>query len=214
VEGEHEEVGLHISMACTVLTHLPLLEGVLTQPSPQPGVARAKEFIMPPRAVYGISIVFSFIVWGMVTARYVWPALRTLPRARALRPFLVLHSFRFIGLAFLVPGVVSPDLPIAFARPAAYGDLLTTVLALLALALLQSRLGYVLIWVFNCCGTADLLYAFYQGNRTGLGYAPGLMGAAYFIPTLLVPLLLITHGLVFRLLFTRDGAGTGRTRPI
>ena len=168
---------------------------------------------MPPRAVYGISIVFSFIAWGIVTARYVWPALRTLPRARALRPLLVLHGFRFIGLAFLVPGVVSPDLPIAFARPAAYGDLMTTVLALLALALLQSRLGLVLVWVFNGCGTADLLYAFYQGNRTGLGHAPGHMGAAYFIPTLLVPLLLITHGLVFRLLLTHDGVGIARTRP-
>jgi hypothetical protein len=170
--------------------------------------------MMPPRAVYGISFVFSFMAWGMVTALYVWPALRLLPRARALRPLLVLHGFRFIGLAFLVPGVVSPELPLAFARPAAYGDLLTTVLALLALALLQSRLGGVLVWVFNCCGTADLLYAFYQGNRTGLGHAPGYMGAAYFIPTLLVPLLLLTHGLVFRLLLTRDGAGTGRTRPI
>ena len=168
---------------------------------------------MPPRAVYGISIVFSFMAWGMVTARYVWPALRTLPRVRALRPLLVLHGFRFIGFAFLIPGVVSPDVPIAFARPAAYGDLLTTVLVWLALALLQSRLGRVVVWVGNGCGTADLLYAFSQGNRTGLGYAPGPLGATYFIPTILVPLLLITHGLVFRLLLTRDGAGTGRTRP-
>jgi hypothetical protein len=170
--------------------------------------------MMPPRAVYGISIVFSCMAWGMVAARYVSPALRTLPRPCALRPFLVLHGFRFIGLAFLVPGVVSPDLPIAFARPAAYGDLMTAVLVWLALALLPSRLGRVLVWVFTCCGSADLLYAFYQGNRTGLGRAPGLMGAAYFIPTILVPLLLITHGLVFRLLLTRDGAATGRTRPV
>jgi hypothetical protein len=169
---------------------------------------------MPPRAVYGISIVFSCMAWRMVTARYVWPALRTLPRARALRPLLVLHGFRFIGLAFLVPGVVSPDLPIAFARPAAYGDLMTAVLAWLALALLPSRLGCVLGWVFTCCGRADLLYAFYQGNRTGLRHAPGHMGAAYFMPTILVPLFLITHGLVFWLLRTRDGAGTGRTQPI
>jgi hypothetical protein len=170
--------------------------------------------MMPPRAVYGISIVFSCMAWGMVTARYVWPALRILPRARALRPLLILHSFRFIGLVFLVPGVVSPDLPIAFAHPAAYGDLMTTVLALLALALLRSRLGLVLVWVFNCCGSADLLYAFYQGNRAGLGHAPDHIGAAYFIPTIRVPLLLNTHGLVFRLLLTRDGVGTRRTRAI
>jgi hypothetical protein len=111
-----------------------------------------------------------------------------------------LHSFRFVGLAFVVPGVVSPDLPTAFARPAAYGDLTTAILALLSLATLRSRLGLILVWVFNILGTVDLLYAFYQGNRTGLGLAPGLQGAAYFIPTVLVPLLLITHGLVFRLL--------------
>ena len=168
---------------------------------------------MPPRALYGISIAFSFMAWGMVTALYVWPALRLLPRARALRPLLVLHGFRFIGLTFLVPGVVSPDVPITFARPAAYGDLMTAVLALLALAMLQSRLGLVLVWLFNLCGPADLLYAFYQGNRTGLGYAPGQLGATYFIPTVLVPLLFITHGLVFRLLLTRDGAGVGPTQP-
>jgi hypothetical protein len=168
---------------------------------------------MPPRAVYGISIAFSFIAWGIVTARYFWPALRNLPRAGALRPLLVLHGFRFIGLAFLVPGVVSPDLPITFARPAAYGDLMTAVLALLALALLQSRLGLVLVWLFNLCGTADLLYAFYQGNLSGVGRAPGQMGAAYFVPTVLVPLLFITHGLVFWLLLTRDGAGVGQTQP-
>ena len=169
--------------------------------------------MMPQRALYGVSIVLSFTPWGIVTVRYFWPALRNLPRARALQPILVLHGFRFIGLAFLVPGVVSPDLPIAFARPAAYGDLIATVLALLSLATLQSRLGILLVWVFNFWGTADLLYAFYQGNLTGIGDAPGQMGAAYFIPTILVPLLLITHGLAFRLLLQREGAGISQTQP-
>jgi hypothetical protein len=169
---------------------------------------------MPPQALFGTSIALSFIAWGIIAARYLWPALRVQPRVRALRPLLLLHSFRFIGLAFLVPGVVSPDLPAAFARPAAYGDLVAVVLALLALAALQSRLGIVLVWVFNLWGSADLLYAFYQGNRTGIGPAPGQLGAAYFIPTVVVPLLLITHGLVFRLLLERDGAGMGRAGPI
>jgi len=169
--------------------------------------------MMPQRALYGVSIVLSFTAWGIVTARYFWPALRNLPRARALQPILVLHGFRFIGLAFLIPGVVSPDLPIAFARPAAYGDLITAVLALLSLATLQSRLGILLVWVLNCWGTADLLYAFYQGNLAGIRDTPGQMGAAYFIPTILVPLLLITHGLAFRLLLEREGAGISQTQP-
>ena len=169
--------------------------------------------MMPQRALYGVSIALSFTAWAIVTVRYFWPALRNLPRARALQPILVLHGFRFIGLAFLIPGVVSPNLPIAFARRAAYGDLIATVLALLSLATLQSRLGILLFWVFNFWGTADLLYAFYQGNLTGIGDAPGQMGAAYFIPTILVPLLLISHGLAFRLLLQRDGAGISQTQP-
>ena len=165
---------------------------------------------MTPPALFGISVLFSFVAWGLVTRLYIWPALRNQPRADALRPILLLHSFRFVGLAFLVPGVVSPDLPLAFARPAAYGDLATAVLALLALATLRNRLGTLLIWVFNLLGTADLLNAFYQGNRAGLAVAPGLQGAAYFIPTFVVPLLLITHGLVFRLLLRRQQAAGSR----
>jgi len=102
--------------------------------------------------------------------------------------------------------VVSPQLPMAFARPAAFGDLVTAVLALAAILTLRSKAGIILVWAFNLVGTADLLNAFYQGNRTAVGSDPGLQGAAYFIPTVLVPLLLITHGLVFRLLFRRDAA--------
>jgi hypothetical protein len=149
-------------------------------------------------ALYGISIAFSFIAWGIVVAWYVWPDLCRLPRADALQPLLLLHVFRFIGLAFLVPGVVSPELPAAFAAPAAYGDLMAAVLALLALVALRSTLGIPLVWLFNLWGTADLLFAFYRGNLVNLD--PGQLGAAYFIVVILVPLLLITHGLVFRLL--------------
>ena len=159
---------------------------------------------MPPLALFGISVALSFVAWGIVVARYLWPALRNQPRARALRPLLLLHSFRFVGLTFLVPGVVSPDLASAYARPAAYGDLIAALLALLALAALPIGLGIVLAWVFNLWGSADLVYAFYQG-LIGVGIEPSQLGAAYFIPTVLVPLLLITHGLMFRLLLQRDG---------
>jgi hypothetical protein len=110
----------------------------------------------------------------------------------------MLHSFRFIGLAFLVQGVVSPDLPSAFAHSAAYGDAVAALLALLSLALLPRGAGVVIAWLFNLWGSADLLDAFYQANHAGL--MPGQLGAAYFIPTLVVPLLLITHGLAFRIL--------------
>jgi hypothetical protein len=144
------------------------------------------------------SIAFSFIAWGIVTARYIWPQLRLLQRSEALRPLLILHSFRFIGLVFLVPGVVSPDLPSAFAHSAAFGDILAATLALLSLVSLPRRVGVVIAWIFNLWGSADLLNAFYQANSAGL--LPGQLGATYFIPTLVVPLLLITHGVAFRIL--------------
>jgi len=156
------------------------------------------------QAIFGISVLFSFVVWGMVTAQYIWPALADRSRTDALQPLLLFHGFRFVGLAFLIPGVASPDLPAAFAAPAAYGDLITAILALFALFLLPSMPGLVVTWAFNIVGTLDLMYAFMQGNATGIGVAPGLQGATYFIPTVLVPLLLITHGLVFRLLLRRD----------
>ena len=100
------------------------------------------------------SIAFSFITWGMVAARYIWPELRVQNRAEALRPVLVLHSFRYIGLAFLVPGVVSPALPSSFANGAAYGDIIAAILALLSLLLLPRTAGVVMAFAFNLWGTA------------------------------------------------------------
>jgi hypothetical protein len=157
---------------------------------------------MPAQALFGISVAFGFIAWGIVAALYFWPLLRAQARVDALRPLLLLHSFRFVGLAFLVKGVVAPELPAAFAVPAAYCDLIAAVLALLALVALPSGFGIPLVWIFNLWGSADLLYAFYQGNASGL--APGMLQATYFIPTFIVPLLLITHGLVFLILLRRD----------
>src|SRR5262249_11738261 len=72
---------------------------------------------MPLRALFGISVILSFISWGIIAKRYIWPALRRVPRTEALRPLLLLHTFRFVGLAFVIPGVVSPDLPVAFRTP-------------------------------------------------------------------------------------------------
>ncbi len=153
---------------------------------------------MNPQIAFFGSIAFGFIAWGIVARHYVWPKLQLLSRVEALRRLLVLHSFRFIGLAFLVPGVVSPDLPSTFAQSAAYGDVIAAALALLSIATLPHGIGVAITWIFNFWGAADLLDAFYQANRSGL--IAGQLGTAYFIPTVAVPLLLITHGLIFRIL--------------
>jgi hypothetical protein len=155
---------------------------------------------MPFPALFGISVVFGLAVWGAVAWHYIWPALRERPSPENLKPILLLHGFRFLGLAFVVPGVVSPELPAAFAQPVAYGDLISAILALLALATLGTRAGAVMTWVFNTFGTADLLFAFYQGSRVSLPDTLGLLGAGYFILTAYVPLLSVTHGLALRIL--------------
>ena len=96
---------------------------------------------MPTQVAFFASIAFSLVAWGTVTARAIWPALRQRSRADALRPLLILHSFRFIGLSFLVPGVVAADLPASFAQSAAYGDITAAMLALLSLSLLPRGAG-------------------------------------------------------------------------
>ncbi|MDB6090364.1 MAG: hypothetical protein JWN85_3148 [Gammaproteobacteria bacterium] len=163
---------------------------------------------MLPQLCFFVSIAFGFIAWGIVAKRYIWPKLRLLRRAEALRPLLILHSFRFMGLAFLVPGVVSPALPSAFAHSAAYGDIIAATLALLSLVSLPRGAGIVIAWIFNLWGSADLLDAFYQAN--GAGLMAGQLGATYFIPTLVVPLLLITHGLAFRILLQHQSESAKR----
>jgi hypothetical protein len=165
--------------------------------------SKKEKFIMPQQMIwFFVSIAFSLIAWGIVTARYIWPELRHRQWAEALRPLLILHSFRFIGLAMLVPGVVSPDLPPAFAHAAAYGDIVAAVLALLSLLFLRSAIGVTFAWIFSLWGSADLLNAFYQANHAGL--LAGQLGAAFFLPTLVVPLLLITHGIGFRILLQHE----------
>jgi len=114
----------------------------------------------------------------------------------------MLHTFRFVGLAFLIPGVVGPALPLAFAAPAAYGDLTAAGLAWLALVLRKRPGSVVALWVFNLWGTIDLLLAFYRG-LFGTSLDPRMLGAAYFIPTVLVPLLLCTHTMLFLLLLRK-----------
>jgi hypothetical protein len=167
---------------------------------------------MPFPVLFGISVAFSLAAWGAVAWHYIWPALAEHSSPGNLKPILLLHGFRFLGLAFVVPGVVSPELPAAFAQPVAYGDLMTAMLALLALSTLGTRTGTVMTWVFNTFGAADLLFAFFQGGRISLPDTPGLLGAGYFILTAYVPLLFITHGLVFRILLRTKVVAPSRGR--
>jgi hypothetical protein len=167
---------------------------------------------MPSAVLFAISVTFGLVVWGIVAWQYIWPALSERSSPENLKPILLLHAFRFLGLAFVVPGVASPELPATFAQPVAYGDLTTAVLALLALATLRTRSGLVVTWAFNTFGAADLLFAFYLGSRISLPNNPGLLGAGYFILAAYVPLLLITHGFAYRMLLLTRVALLSRSK--
>src|SRR5260370_37575556 len=105
---------------------------------------------MPSPVLFGITVAFGLAAWGAVAWHYIWPALRERPSPENLKPILLLHGFRFLGLALVAAGVVSPELPAAFAQPVAYGDLISAILALLALATLGTRTGTVLTLGFQC----------------------------------------------------------------
>src|SRR5215470_9568465 len=154
---------------------------------------------MNNQAIIGLSILLCFIAFSIVTANYITPRLQAWSREDAIKALAAPHMFRLVGRAFLMPGVVSPTLSPAFANPAAYGDLAAAVLAMIAVVGLSVRASWAMlaVWLFNIEGTADLLFAYYQGI-VGAPQPPGSLGAAFFIPTLVVPPLLVTHALIFR----------------
>lgn len=153
--------------------------------------------------IFLLSVVLAYVGFGLVAKWYVVPRLVMMPRDRALSVLITPHLFRYIGLAFLVPGVTTSPLPDAFARPVALGDIAAVLLALLALLALRSKRSFALplVWLFNVVGTLDFVDAYYQGATNQM--APGQMGPMYFLPTVGVPALMVTHILVFWLLLRR-----------
>ena len=148
---------------------------------------------MEPLTIFGLQLVLSLVVYALLAKWYVSPWLKDKPIHAALAPLIFPHALRHVGLSFLVPGVVAQPLPTVFATTAAYGDFVSGLLALLALVALRAswRLALPLVWLFNIVGTADLLNALRHADAV-----PG-MGATWYIPTFVVPLLLVTHVMIF-----------------
>jgi hypothetical protein len=160
---------------------------------------------MSPATIFQIHLVQGYIPWLLLFRTYVWPRMRAMDVTEAHRAIATLHSFRFFGLVFLVPGVVGQGLPAGFAAFAAYGDFATGVLAMLALATVRVRpLFWAFVAAFNLVGAADILVDYYHGNQLGLAAMAGELGAGYWIPILYVPLLMITHIAAFYLLARRS----------
>ena len=148
---------------------------------------------MDTLSIFGLQFSISLLVIGLLAKWNLSPWLDRQSLHQALYWLALPHAFRHIGMVFLVPGVVAQPLPETFSIPAAYGDLTAGLLALLALTALRGgwASALVLVWVFNVVGTVDLINALRHADVVSS------FGAAWYIPTFLVPLLLVTHVMIF-----------------
>ena len=164
---------------------------------------------MSPETIFQIHLVLGYVAWLLCFFVYVLPKLKSMGRVDAQRAIATPHSFRFFGLVFILPGVVGPGLPAGFAQFAAYGDFVTGVLAILALLTVRIRpLFWLFVFTFNVVGVADIVVDYYHATRIGLPAVAGQLGAAYAIPIIYVPLLMITHFVAFYLLMRRQPKAT------
>jgi hypothetical protein len=149
--------------------------------------------------ILAVNLLFSTLVFWAAARIYLIPRLPSLEPRAVLVPILLLHATRHLGLMFLAPGATYAGLPDRFAYPAALGDFLAAIMALVALpaVLKRARVAKTMVWIFNLEGSIDLLLAITLATVYDAG---PYMGAAYWIPALWVPALLVTHYLTFLLL--------------
>ena len=143
--------------------------------------------------IFLMQFVLSTIVVGLLAKWYLAPLLAKKPLQLALMVLLTPHAFRHIGMAFVVPALNHPDMPVDFAMAAAYGDLLSGLLALAAMIALKRNwtIAIPIVWIFSLVGTIDLINALRQ--EAAIMY----MGVTWFIPTFIVPILLVSHVMIF-----------------
>src|SRR5215470_7356563 len=169
---------------------------------------------MSPATVFQIHLVLGYVPWLLCFAAYVWPRLKSMDPLEAQRAIATLHSFRFFGLVFLVPGVVGSNLPADFTTFAAYGDFATGVLAMLALLTVRIRpLFWLFVVAFNLVGTADIIVDYYHGNQVGLAALAGELGSTYAIAIIYVPVLMITHVIALYWLVRSEPLALSRGAP-
>jgi hypothetical protein len=149
---------------------------------------------MSPLIVFRTQLVLGYVAWLLCFGVYIWPRLKSIDTVEAHRAIATLHSFRFFGLVFIVPGVVGSALPASFATDAAYWDFATGLLAMLALLTVRMRpLFWLFVVGFNLVGFVDLVRDYYHAIQANVPAMAGALGAAYAIPVIYVPLLMITH---------------------
>jgi hypothetical protein len=152
---------------------------------------------------YFISYAVAFLGFGLIGNWYLWPAIKDGAPKNALTPLLLYACLRVNGLMFLMPGLVSPQLPRAFAVPTAYGDLAAAMLALLALWPVRAGgpLAVPMVWLFNVVGLLDLIYANISTFKDHVD--PTYLSVSYYLAVLNVPAMVVVHIAIFAYLVRR-----------
>ena len=172
---------------------------------------------MSPEMIFRIHLVLGYVACLLFFSTYLWPRLKSMDRFEAQRAIATLHSFRFFGLVFILPGVVGPNLPAGFATFAAYGDFATGLLAILALLTARIRtLFWLFVVAFNVVGATDIIVDYYHATQLNLPALAGQLGSMYVIPIIYVPMLMITHAVALYWLVRRqpDAARVVATNPL
>ena len=149
-----------------------------------------------------LNLVANTAIFYVAARLYLLPLIPRVRPQQILVPILLLHSTRHLGMMFLSRGATFPGMPLQFAYPAAFGDLITAIIALVAIPLVLrgSVFAKPIVWLFNTFGAVDLVLAI---TLATIYDAPVAMGPAYWIPAFWVPLLLVTHYVTFVLLLRR-----------
>jgi hypothetical protein len=158
---------------------------------------------MSAELVFPAQVTLGLVTMSLIARWFVAPRLAQLPRETALQPLLAVQTLRYIGLVFLAPAATGPSLAQSFAVPAGLGTAIAGVLALVSIALLRARspLAIPLIWIFSVEGIADFANAFFQARGATVVTQ---LGAAYYVPIVIVPAALVAHVMILGMLFRRS----------
>lgn len=89
-----------------------------------------------------LNLLANTAIFYFAARLYLLPLIPRVRPQQILVPILLLHSTRHLGVMFLTRGATYPGLPQEFAYPAAFGDLITAIIAFAAIPFVLRNSGF------------------------------------------------------------------------
>ena len=156
---------------------------------------------MEPAQVFGAQFFGSLVLWWIVVSLWIGPAVRDWSDTDRLALWTTPLVLRYLGLGLLVPQL-APGLDADFSRNTAIGDAATSVLAVVAVVGLRRGFAPARAFAFaaHLVGSIDLCIAL--PHAVLVGAATHLHGQ-WFVPAVIVPLMIHAHVMGWRTLLRR-----------